>query len=128
MRKVLGFLCLLIVGDCLAVRADSLVSVTINGWYHNGDDAFAATFEFDSASVYTNPAPGSETDFLYPSWHPSSSQARIPSTGRTSSSLAASLYSSLQQISNRVSSFSSAVRARTFRLSPPAEWCPSSKQ
>ena len=66
MRKVLGFLCLLIVGDCLAVRADSLVSVTINGWYHNGDDAFAATFEFDSASVYTNPAPGSETDFLYP--------------------------------------------------------------
>jgi hypothetical protein len=66
MRKVLGFLCLLMVGDCLAVRADSLVSVTINGVYHYGDDSFSATFEFDPANVNTNPAPGFETDFLYP--------------------------------------------------------------
>ncbi|WP_433963683.1 PEP-CTERM sorting domain-containing protein [Tunturiibacter gelidiferens] len=66
MRKSICVLCLLLFAGCLAVRADSLVSVTINGFYHNGDDSFSSTFSFDPAQVYTIPEGGFETDFLYP--------------------------------------------------------------
>jgi hypothetical protein len=53
-------------GGCLAARADSLVTVTVNGVYHNDDDTFSTTFSFDPDQVFYYLHPFYEGDFLYP--------------------------------------------------------------
>ena len=41
MRRSICLLCLVLFGGCVAAQADPLVTVTINGVYHNEDDTFS---------------------------------------------------------------------------------------
>jgi len=66
MRRSLCLLCLLLFGGCLAARADSLVSATINYVFHNGDDTDSTTFSFDPDQLFFYLQPYYEGDFLYP--------------------------------------------------------------
>jgi len=66
MRRYLCLLCLVLFGGCVAAQADPLVTVTINGVYHNEDDTFSTTFSFDPDQVFFYLQPYYEGDFLYP--------------------------------------------------------------
>ena len=66
MRRYLCLLCLILFGGCVAAQADPLVTVTINGVYHNEDDTFSTTFSFDPDQVFFYLQPYYEGDFLYP--------------------------------------------------------------
>jgi len=66
MRRYLCLFCLVLFGGCVAAQADPLVTVTINGVYHNEDDTFSTTFSFDPDQVFFYLQPYYEGDFLYP--------------------------------------------------------------
>ena len=66
MRRYLCLFCLVLFGGCVAAQADPLVTVTINGVYHNEDDTFSTTFSFDPDQVFFYLEPYYEGDFLYP--------------------------------------------------------------
>jgi len=66
MRRSICLLCLVLFGGCVAAQADPLVTVTINGVYHNEDDTFSTTFSFDPDQVFFYLEPYYEGDFLYP--------------------------------------------------------------
>jgi len=66
MRRSICLLCLVLFGGCLAARADSLVTVTVNYIYHNGDDTGSTTFSFDPDQVFYYLQPNYQFDFLYP--------------------------------------------------------------
>jgi hypothetical protein len=66
MRRCICLLCLVLFGGCLAARADSLVTVTINYIYHNGDDTGSTTFSFNPDQLFFYLEPYYYGDFLYP--------------------------------------------------------------
>jgi hypothetical protein len=124
MRKAICLLCLLLFGGCLAARADSLVTVTVNYVYHNYDDTGSTTFSFDPDQVFFYLQPFYEGDFLYPLV-----QAPDFPDGGTSfdtvdffgGSLA---FTNFARILSTI--LKSTVPARTFRLPPALGQCPPS--
>jgi PEP-CTERM motif len=66
MRRYLCLLCLVLFGGCLSARADSLVTVTVDYVFHNGDDTDSTTFSFDPDKLFFYLQPYYESDFLYP--------------------------------------------------------------